>query len=125
MSQVLYINILVDWSLSDIMTSKLVIRESESPRPAASSILISRMTSSSVIIPYGMQRVSRLYTPPIPIGENISTPMKSNVPRQGTNVVSKETREGNFLFSFFCLSTFLNFYVFHSVRDNYRGTLHS
>ena len=54
MSQILYINILVDWSLSGIMTSKLVIRESESPRPAASSILISRMTSSSVIIPYLM-----------------------------------------------------------------------
>ena len=53
-SQILYINILVDWSLSGIMTSKLVIRESESSRPAASSILISRMTSSSVIIPYIM-----------------------------------------------------------------------
>ena len=52
MSQILYINILVDWSLSGIMTSKLVIREPESPRPVASSILISRMTSSSVIIPY-------------------------------------------------------------------------
>ena len=36
------------------MTSKHVIRESESPRPAASSILISRMTRSSVIIPYLM-----------------------------------------------------------------------
>ena len=47
-----YINILVDWSLSGIMTSKRVIRESESPRPAASSILISRMTRSSVSIPY-------------------------------------------------------------------------
>ena len=34
MSQILYINILVDWSLSGIMTSKLVIRESESARPA-------------------------------------------------------------------------------------------
>ena len=44
--------ILSDWSVSGIMTSKLFIRESESPRPAASSILISRMTSSSVIIPY-------------------------------------------------------------------------
>ena len=43
---------LVDWSLSGIMTSKRVIRESESPRPAASSILISRMTRFSVIIPY-------------------------------------------------------------------------
>ena len=43
---------IVDWSLSGIMTSKLVILEYESPRPAASSILISRMTSSSVIIPY-------------------------------------------------------------------------
>ena len=52
MSQILYINILVDWSLSGIMTLKRVIRESESPRPAASSILISRMTRSSVIIPY-------------------------------------------------------------------------
>ena len=52
MSQILYINISVDWSLSGIMTSKRVIRESESPRPAASSILISRMTRSSVIIPY-------------------------------------------------------------------------
>ena len=48
MSQILYINISsLDWSLSGIVTSKLVIRES-----AASSILISRMTSSSVIIPY-------------------------------------------------------------------------
>ena len=45
MSQIIYINILVDWSLSGIMTSKLVIRESESPWPAASSILISRMKS--------------------------------------------------------------------------------
>ena len=52
MSQILYINILVDWSLSGIMTSKHVTRESESPRPAASSILISRMTRSSVIIQY-------------------------------------------------------------------------
>ena len=34
------------------MTSKHVNRESESPRPVASSILISRMTRSSVIIPY-------------------------------------------------------------------------
>ena len=49
-TRILYI--LVDWSLSGIMTSKHVIRESESPRPAASSILISRMTRSSVIIPY-------------------------------------------------------------------------
>ena len=57
MSQILYINILVDWSLSGIMTSKLVIRESESPRPASSSILISRMTSSSVIIPYRIPRL--------------------------------------------------------------------
>ena len=54
MSQILYINILVDWSLSGIMTAKLVIRKSESPRPATSSILISRMTNSSVIIPYKM-----------------------------------------------------------------------
>ena len=67
MSQILYINILVDWSLSGIMTSKLVIRESESPRPAGSSILISRMTSSSVIIPYqkpdtGLSSHYTLYT---------------------------------------------------------------
>ena len=34
------------------MTSKHVIRESESPRPAASIILISQMTRSLVIIPY-------------------------------------------------------------------------
>ena len=54
MSQIIYIDILVDWSLSGITSSKLVIRESESPRPAASSILISRMTSSSVITPYIM-----------------------------------------------------------------------
>ena len=52
MSQILFINILVDWSLSVVMTSKLVTRESESPRPTAASILISRMSSSSVIIPY-------------------------------------------------------------------------
>ena len=52
MSQIQYINILVNWSLSGMLTSKLVIRESESPRPAALSILILRMTSSSVIIPY-------------------------------------------------------------------------
>ena len=57
MSQILYINILVDWSLSGILTSKLIIRESESPRPAASSILISRMTSSSVIIPYIKKKI--------------------------------------------------------------------
>ena len=57
MSQALYFNILFDWSLSGIMTSKLVIRESESPRPAASSILISRMTSSSVIIRYLMTNI--------------------------------------------------------------------
>ena len=38
------------------MTSKLVIRESELPRPVTSSILTLRimMTSSSVIIPYRM-----------------------------------------------------------------------
>ena len=46
---------LVDWSLSGIMTSKLVIRLSESPRLAAWSILISRMTSSPVIIPYRIE----------------------------------------------------------------------
>ena len=51
-SQRPYINILVHWSLSGIMTSKLLIRESELPRPTATSILISRMKSSSVIIPY-------------------------------------------------------------------------
>ena len=33
------------------MTSKLVIREFESPLPAASLILISQMTSSLVVIP--------------------------------------------------------------------------
>ena len=54
-SQISNINILVDWSLSGIMTSKRVIRESESPRPAALSILISRMTSSSVFILYRKQ----------------------------------------------------------------------
>ena len=44
---------IVDWSqISGIVTSKLVIREYELPRPPASSILISRMTSSSDIIPY-------------------------------------------------------------------------
>ena len=42
---------IVDWSLSGIMTLKLVIHESESPQPASLSIMISRM-SSSVIIPY-------------------------------------------------------------------------
>ena len=46
------VDILVDWSLSGIMTSKLVIRESESSRPVVSSILISQKTRSSVIIPY-------------------------------------------------------------------------
>ena len=51
-SQRLYIKILVHWSLSGIMTSKLLIRESELPRPTATSILISQMKSSSVIIPY-------------------------------------------------------------------------
>ena len=45
-------NFMVAWSLSGIMTSKLVISESVSPRPAASSIRISGMTGSSVIIPY-------------------------------------------------------------------------
>ena len=58
MSQILYIHILVDWSLSGKMTSKLVIHESESPRPAASLILISRMTRSSVIIPYRIHNFS-------------------------------------------------------------------
>ena len=43
---------IVDWSLSGIMTSKLVICESELPRLAASLILISQMTGYSVIIPY-------------------------------------------------------------------------
>ena len=51
-----------DWSLSGVMTSKLFIRESESPRPAASSILISRMTSSSVIIPYINKHIFALAT---------------------------------------------------------------
>ena len=60
MSQILYINILVDWSLSGIMTSKLVIRESESPRPATSSVLISRMTSSSVIIQYSSHNLQTI-----------------------------------------------------------------
>ena len=44
--------LMVDWSLSGIMTSILIICESESPWPATSSILISRMVSSSAIIPY-------------------------------------------------------------------------
>ena len=61
MSQILYINILVDWSLSGIMTSKHVTRESESPRPAASSILISRMTRSSVIIPYLINKLLKVF----------------------------------------------------------------
>ena len=52
MQRIFYRAFIVDWSLSGIMTSKLVIRESKSPRPATSSILISRMTSSSVIIPF-------------------------------------------------------------------------
>ena len=43
---------MVDWSLSGITTSQLVIRESEWPWPASSSILISLMTSSSVNNPY-------------------------------------------------------------------------
>ena len=43
---------IVDWSFSGIMTSKLVICESELPLPAAWSILISGMTSSLAIIPY-------------------------------------------------------------------------
>ena len=47
-----YINILVHLSLNGIMTSKLLIRESELPQPTATSILISRMKISSVIIPY-------------------------------------------------------------------------
>ena len=55
-SQIPYINILVDWSLSGIMTSKLVIRESESPLPAPSSILISRMKSPSINILYRSRR---------------------------------------------------------------------
>ena len=72
MSQILYINILDDWSLSGIMTSKLVIRESELPRPAASSILISRMTSSSVIIPYKISKPYTIYAPNMrALGENI------------------------------------------------------
>ena len=46
--------------LRSIMNSKLAIHESESPRPAASSIMISQMTSSSVIIPYVMEREGKL-----------------------------------------------------------------
>ena len=38
------------------MNSKLAIHESESLRPAASSIMISQMTIQSVIIPYAMER---------------------------------------------------------------------
>ena len=45
-SQRPYIHILVHWSLSGIMTSKLLIRESELPQPAATSILISRVPRS-------------------------------------------------------------------------------
>ena len=63
MSQILNINILVDWSLSGIMTLKLVIRESYSPRPAALSILISRITSSSVIIPYKKHSIGLINQP--------------------------------------------------------------
>ena len=37
-----------DWNLSGTMTLKLVTRQSEAHRPAASSILISRMTSFSI-----------------------------------------------------------------------------
>ena len=44
--------IIVDWSLSGMMTSKLVIHESESPLAAASSISISQFTSTPVIIPH-------------------------------------------------------------------------
>ena len=62
LSEILYIDILVDWSLSGIITSKLVIRESESPGPAASSILISRMTRSSVIIPSLTPNASSIHT---------------------------------------------------------------
>ena len=43
---------IVDSSSSGKMTSKLFIFESKPRRPAASLILISRMTSSSVIVPY-------------------------------------------------------------------------
>ena len=39
---------------------EIAIHESESPRPAASSIMISQMTSSSVIIPYVMEREGKL-----------------------------------------------------------------
>ena len=48
------------------MTSKLIIRKSESPQPAASSILISRMTSSSVSIPYQITRFTVLPSLPFP-----------------------------------------------------------
>ena len=61
---------IVDWNSSGIMTSKLVICESESPRPADSLILISRMMSSSVIIPY------RTYKQVLP---------KTNNPKSGSS----------------------------------------
>ena len=62
---------IVDWSLSGIITSKLVIRESESPQPAASSILISRMATSSVIIPYLiMSAVQVVFHTPVSIKEH-------------------------------------------------------
>ena len=48
--------IYLHFSRLSIMNSKLAIHESESPRPAASSIMISQMPSSSVIIPYVMER---------------------------------------------------------------------
>ena len=48
------------FSRLSIMNSKLAIHESESPRPAASSIMISQMPSSSVIIPYVMEREGKL-----------------------------------------------------------------
>ena len=59
-SQIPFIYILVDWSLRSIMNSKLAIRESESHRSAASSIMISQMTSSSVIIPYVIEWEGKL-----------------------------------------------------------------
>ena len=50
---------IVDWSLNGIMTSKLLICEYELPWPAASLLLISQRTSSSVIIPYRIWMISK------------------------------------------------------------------
>ena len=59
------------------MTSKRVIRESESPRPAVSSILISRMTRSSVIIPYLITMFNQNLT--LPIWQNINKDKKHEI----------------------------------------------